>query len=57
MRFYFNEEKNICATEDDVVEYLHENTKWKREELRACRYYYGWYECEVSNTIKDKINA
>ena len=61
MRFYFNDDENICATEDDVIEYLFENTGWKREyireELHACREYYGWYECEVSHTIKDKFNT
>lgn len=61
MRFYFNVDENICATEDDVVEYLYEDTGWKREgireELHSCREYYGWYECEVSDSIKEKFNV
>lgn len=61
MKFYFNDDENVCATEDDVIKYLHEITGWKpeyiREELHTCREYYGWYECQVSNTIKEKFNA
>lgn len=61
MKFYFNDDENICMTEDDVVEYLYEITEWKREyireELHSCREYYGWYECEVSNAIKEKFNT
>lgn len=61
MKFYFNEDENICASEDDVVELLHEETRWKpewiRAELHSCREYYGWYECEVSDSIKEKFDA
>lgn len=61
MRFYFNDDENICATEDDVIKYLCEITEWEpkyiREELHTCRDYYGWYECEVSNAIKEKFNT
>lgn len=61
MKFYFNDDENICATEDDVVEYLYEDTELEREDIReslhTCRDYYGWYECEVSDAIKEKFNA
>ena len=60
MRFYFNDDENICMTEDDLIEYLCEITEWEpeyiREELHTCREYYGWYECKVSNTIKEKFS-
>lgn len=61
MRFYFNDDINTRATEDNVIEYLHEDTGQDREDIREelhiCREYYGWYECEVSDTIKDKFDA
>ena len=61
MKFYFSDDENVCATEDDVIKYLHEiteqNYKHIREELHSCREYYGWYECQVSNAIKEKFNA
>ena len=61
MRFYFNDDENVCATEVDVIKYLHADTEWDyeyiREKLHSCREYYGWYECEVSDSIKEKFDA
>ena len=60
MRFYFNDDENVCMTEDDLIEYLCEIIEWEpeyiREELHTYREYYGWYECEVSDTIKEKFD-
>ena len=61
MRFYFNYEENVCTTEDDLIKYLCEITEWEpeyiREELNTRREYYGWYECKVSNAIKEKFDT
>lgn len=61
MRFYFNDDENVCMTEDDLIEYLCGITEWEpeyiREELHTCREYYSWYECQVSDTIKEKFNT
>lgn len=61
MRFYFNVNENVCADEDYVIDCLQEDMEWSREDIReklhSCREYYGWYECEVSSTIKEKFNA
>jgi len=27
------------------------------EDESTCREYFGWYECEVSDAIKEKFNA
>ena len=61
MRFYFNYDENVCTTEDDVIKYLCEITELEpeyiREELHTRREYYGWYECKVSNAIKEKFDT
>ena len=60
MRFYYNSELNICAEEPWVVDYLYyDGTVNSREEalkeLRTKREFYGWFDCEVSNTIAERF--
>ena len=60
MRFYYNADINICAEESWVAEYLFfdgsvESREEAVEELRTKREFYGWFDCEVSNTIKEKF--
>lgn len=60
VRFYYNIHMNICAEESWVVAYLIENTDCEEEttiiqELRGRREFYGWFECEVSNTIYEQV--
>ena len=58
MRFYFNEDENICADEDWLVDFLYNGKLTKdeiRQELRTIRCYYGWFECDVSNSIHKKF--
>ena len=62
MRFYFHLDRNICATENWVVEELVNDEAFETEEealesLRTQRECYGWYGCEVSNTIADKFEV
>ena len=64
MRFYFNMDENLCADEESVIDFLFEeendypdDREEIREELHTCREYYGWYECEVSDAIKEKFNT
>lgn len=61
MRFYFNEDENTCMDENSLIDYLNELYHYRkrdiREELHSCREYFGWYECEVSDAIKEKFNA
>jgi hypothetical protein len=61
MRFYYNIHMNVCAEENWVVDFLVENEDCEdREEalegLRVCREFYGWSDCEVSNTIEELIS-
>jgi hypothetical protein len=61
LRFYFNDQINVCAEERWVVDYLIENGFCETEEeaidnLRTCRNFYGWFDCEVSNTIEELFN-
>ena len=58
MRFYYNSELNICAEEPWVVDYLYcDGAVNSREEalegLHTKREFYGWFDCEVSNTIAE----
>lgn len=61
MKFYFNEDENTCMDEDSLISYLNDlygdSKEDIREELPSCGDYYGWYECEVSDTIKEKFSA
>ena len=57
MRFYYNNDINICAEEPWVAEYLFleeavDSIEEAIEALHSKREFYGWFECEVSNTIK-----
>lgn len=60
MKFYYNIHMNICAEENWVADFLVENEECEdREEalegLRRCREFYGWIDCEVSNTIYEQV--
>ena len=58
MRFYFNDEINICAEESWVVGYLIENG-FCDDVIEALYGLYtrsrfcGWFDCEVSPTIDE----
>ena len=61
MNFYYNIQIDVCAEEKWVVDYLIENGYCETEEeaidnLRTCRNFYGWFDCEVSNTIEELFN-
>lgn len=60
MIFYFNNGLGVCAEEDWVVDYLYMDGLFdSREEaldaLNTKNEVYGWFECEVSNTILEKF--
>lgn len=60
MRFYYNADMNVCAEETWVINYLFIRRMIKSkeealEELRTKHEVYGWFECEVSNTINEKF--
>ena len=60
MRFYHNNNINVTAEESWVVDYLIESGQAEsREEavenLQGMREFCGWYECQVSNTIEEKM--
>ena len=61
VNFYYNIDMNICAEEDWVVGFLVENEDCENKEeaiygLHSCREFYGWIDCNVSNTIAELIN-
>lgn len=61
VNFYYNINMNICAEEDWVVGFLVENEdceskKEALEGLHSRREFYGWIDCDVSNTIAELIN-
>lgn len=61
VNFYYNININICAEEDWVVGFLVENENCENKEealegLHSCREFYGWIDCDVSNTIAELIN-
>ena len=61
VNFYYNIDMNICAEEDWVVGFLVENEDCENKEeaiygLHSCREFYGWIDCDVSNTIAELIN-
>ena len=58
MRFYYNSELNICAEESWVADYLYyggavDSREEALENLHTKREFYGWFDCEVSNTIAE----
>ena len=58
MRFYFNDQIDVCAEEPWVVDYLIENGFCKDEaealySLHTCRNFGGLFYCEVSPTIEE----
>lgn len=57
-RFYYNEEMNLCADRNWVVEYLFmggmvESREDAENGLDIYRSFFGWQDCEVSNTIEE----
>ena len=60
MKFYNNNDINATAEESWVVDYLYmsgqvDSREEAVEELQDKREFCGWYECKVSNTIKEKM--
>lgn len=60
MNFYYNLSTNVCAEEKWVADYLVINGEVETEEealtgLHSCREFYGWINCEVSNTIYEQV--
>lgn len=60
MIFYFNDDIGICAEEDWVVDYLYINESFDSkeevlDELNTRHEVYGWFQCQVSNTIAEKF--
>lgn len=58
MRFYFNDQINVCAEEPWVVDYLIENGFCEDEaealySLHTCRNFGGWFDCKVSHAIEE----
>lgn len=61
MNFYYNIQMGVCAEENWVVGFLVENEDCEDKEealegLRSCREFYGWVDCDVSNTIEELIS-
>ena len=60
MRFYFNDQIDVCAEEPWVVNYLVENGFCEDEaealeELHTRRNFHGWFDCEVSSAIEESF--
>ena len=60
MRFYHNNNINVTAEEEWVVDYLIESGQVESreeaiEELQGQREFCGWYDCQVSNTIEEAL--
>ena len=60
MRFYFNDQIDVCAEEPCVVNYLIENGFCENEaealeELHTRRNFHGWFDCEVSPAIEESF--
>ena len=63
MRFYLNIGLGaLCAEEDWVVWYLLDTGEVETEEealqgLRTCREFCGWIDCDVTDTIRNKMEG
>ena len=63
MRFYFNMGLGgLCAEEDWVVNYLVDCEEVEDEDeaiynLHTKREFAGWFECDVTDSIRDKIEG
>ena len=62
MRFYYNAEMNLCVDENWLVWYLIDNEIVEDEdealdELHGRREFYGWFECDVADSIADKFEV
>ena len=60
MKFYYNMDINCCAEETWVSDYLYNNgmADSKEEAIEALytrREFYGWFECDVSDTIAENF--
>lgn len=60
MKFYYHLDRNICAEESWVAEYLVNNGEVETEEeaiigLHSYWSFCGWNDCEVSNTIMERM--
>lgn len=61
MRFYFNIRLGgLCAEESWVVNYLMDCGEVEDEDeaihgLHTCREFCGWFECDVTNSIRDRM--
>ena len=60
MKFYYNIDTNFCAEETWVADYLYndgmvESREEAIEALRTKREFYGWFECDVSDTIAENF--
>jgi hypothetical protein len=60
MRFYFNDQIDVCAEEPWVVGYLVDNGFCEDEaealeELHTRRNFHGWFDCEVSPAIEESF--
>ena len=60
MNFYYHLGENICAEENLVAEYLVNNGEVETGEeaiigLHSCREFCGWIDCEVSDTIAERM--
>jgi hypothetical protein len=60
MKFYHNNGLNLTAEESWVADYLYQSGQVESreeavEELQSKREFYGWCECEVSNTIEEAL--
>ena len=60
MNFYYHLGENLCAEEKWVIQYIL-NTEdiddWEEvyNGLHSCREFYGWIDCEVSDTIAERM--
>ena len=62
MRFYYNEGMNLCVDEDWLVWYLIDNEIVENEDkaleaLRFWREFHGWFECDVADTIRNRMEG
>lgn len=60
MRFYYNAGMNLCVDEDWLVWFLIDNEVVNNEDealvcLHSLREFCGWFECDVTDTIRNKF--